>query len=161
ELRVVPLSSSKLCERSWWSSRLSRKQPCTDEHCRIVPTSLKAAVDLLHDITCASMQQLLVSVTVQHQPHHCMKTTSSIIHRIGLTLALTLGAWTTGLHAQPGSLDTNFNAVATSLPNPPSPFGTHIGFSVAVQPDGKVIAVGTFGVMRFLSDGAVDPAFHA
>ena len=91
-----------------------------------------------------------------------MKTSNSVTHRIGLTLAVSIGAWTTGLHAQPGSQDTNFNAVATSPPiPPPSPFPGHVGFSVAVQPDGKVIAVGTFGVLRLLGDGSLDPTFQA
>lgn len=81
-----------------------------------------------------------------------MKTSYFFSGRIVLTLSLILGAWTTGLHAQPGSLDTSFNATATT---------GGVGFSVAVQSDGKVIAVGTFGVMRFLPDGSVDPAFQS
>jgi uncharacterized delta-60 repeat protein len=81
-----------------------------------------------------------------------MKTSCSLLRRIGFVSALTLGAWVNSLYAQPGSQDTGFNAVATT---------GQVGFSVAVQPDGKIIAVGTFGVMRFLSDGAVDPSFHS
>lgn len=81
-----------------------------------------------------------------------MKTSGSFIPSVGLTLTIALNAWTIGLQAQPGSPDITFNAAATTA---------QVGYSVAVQPDGKVIAVGTFGVMRFLSDGAVDPAFHA
>jgi uncharacterized delta-60 repeat protein len=92
-----------------------------------------------------------------------MKTSSFILfRRSGFAFAVSLGAWTTVLHAQPGSLDTNFNAAATSPPiMPPSPFPGHIGFSVCVQPDGKVIAVGTFGVLRLLGDGSLDPTFQA
>lgn len=85
-----------------------------------------------------------------------MKTPQFFSRRIGLTLPLILAAWTSGLHAQPGSLDTGFNA--TSTIGQVGFFG-QVGFSVAVQPDGKVIAAGTFGVMRFVTDGSVDPAF--
>src|SRR6059036_1379085 len=87
-----------------------------------------------------------------------MKTSWSLPPRLGFALPLLLGVWTTGLHAQPGSLDTGFNA--TSTMGPLGIFG-QVGFSVAVQPDGKVIAAGTFGVMRFLPDGSVDPAFQS
>ncbi|HEU0008295.1 MAG TPA: hypothetical protein VFT34_00610 [Verrucomicrobiae bacterium] len=81
-----------------------------------------------------------------------MKASCSLSRRIGFTFPLILGAWISGLHAQPGSLDTGFNAASTT---------GQVGFSVAVQSDGKVIAVGTFGVMRFLTDGTVDPAFQS
>jgi uncharacterized delta-60 repeat protein len=88
-----------------------------------------------------------------------MKTSCFLPRRIGFTLPLLLGAWITGLHAQPGSLDTAFNADSTM--GQLGLFGQEVGFSVAVQPDGKVIAAGTFGVMRFSTDGSVDPAFQS
>jgi uncharacterized delta-60 repeat protein len=71
--------------------------------------------------------------------------------RRGFVFAITLIAWANGLRAQPGALDTNFNAAFTT---------GHWGLSVAVQPDGKVIAAGMFGVVRFLNDGSVDPGFQ-
>ena len=81
-----------------------------------------------------------------------MKTSWSLLRRIGSSLPLLLGAWATALHAQPGSLDLGFKAAFTT---------GEVGFSVAVQPDRKVIAAGTFGVLRFLPDGRVDPAFQS
>lgn len=72
--------------------------------------------------------------------------------RIGIALPLLLGAWTTTLYAQPGSLDSGFNAASIT---------GEVEFSVAGHPDGKVITVGTFGVKRFPSDGSVDPAFQS
>lgn len=87
-----------------------------------------------------------------------MKTSCFLPRRFSIALPLILGAWITGLHAQPGSLDTSFNA--TSTIGQVGFFG-QVGFSVAAQPDGKVIAVGAFGVMRFLPDGSVDPAFQS
>ena len=87
-----------------------------------------------------------------------MKTSCSLSRRIVFSLSLLLGAWTAGLHAQSGSLDTGFNA--TSTIGQVGFFG-EFGFSVAVRPDGKVIAAGTFGVMQFLPDGSVDSAFQS
>ncbi|HXJ59673.1 MAG TPA: hypothetical protein VNU68_23770 [Verrucomicrobiae bacterium] len=73
---------------------------------------------------------------------------NSVLRWVGFVSVL---AWTLGLRAQSGSLDNTFNAIAVT--------GDH-AFSVAGQPDGKVIAVGTFGVKRFLPDGSVDPSFQ-
>src|SRR5437867_966961 len=87
-----------------------------------------------------------------------MKTSYFLSRRIGFTLPLLLGAWISALHAQPGSLDTGFNA--TSIVGELDIFG-QVGISAAVQPDGKVIAVGTFGIMRFLTDGSVDASFQS
>lgn len=86
---------------------------------------------------------------------------NSLLLRNGLAFAIIIAVSASELRAQPGSLDTNFNAVATAAPVPrPSFFSWQTGFSVAVQPDGKVIAAGTFGVLRLLGDGSVDPAFQ-
>jgi uncharacterized delta-60 repeat protein len=80
-----------------------------------------------------------------------MKTTRFLLCGLGFAWVMAHGAWTSVLHAQPGSLDVTFNALVTT---------GHWGYSVAVQPDGKVIAAGSFGVVRLLSDGSVDPAFQ-
>jgi uncharacterized delta-60 repeat protein len=80
-----------------------------------------------------------------------MKMSFSIVRRGTFGLAMVLLASTSGINAQPGSLDTNFNAAFTT---------GGWGFSVAPQPDGKVIAAGTFGVVRLLADGSVDPGFQ-
>src|SRR5262245_3904590 len=88
-----------------------------------------------------------------------MKTSCFLPRQIQLTtLALVLSTGAFGVHAQSGSLDTSFNA--TSTIGQVGFFG-QFGFSVAVRPDGKVIAAGTFGVMRFLPDGSVDASFQS
>jgi uncharacterized delta-60 repeat protein len=54
--------------------------------------------------------------------------------------------------AQAGAFDSTFNAQATV---------GHSGLSVAVQSDGRILAAGTFGLLRLLNDGSVDPSFNA
>jgi uncharacterized delta-60 repeat protein len=80
-----------------------------------------------------------------------MKTPSSLIRWVGFISVLTFSAGTFEIRAQSGSLDETFNATAIT---------GEIGFSVAAQSDGKVIAVGTFGVNRFLRDGSIDSSFQ-
>jgi uncharacterized delta-60 repeat protein len=81
-----------------------------------------------------------------------MKTPTPFLARFLAAITFVAVGSTIGLHAQPGSLDTNFNVAITA---------GHWGYSVAVQPDGKVVAAGTFGVVRLLQDGTTDPAFNA
>jgi uncharacterized delta-60 repeat protein len=80
-----------------------------------------------------------------------MKTSFSVSCRIGFALVVA-GSWPSGTNAQSGAVDATFNAETTI---------GETGFSVAVQPDYKVIAVGSFGVRRFLADGAIDPSFRS
>jgi len=84
--------------------------------------------------------------------------------RLVLTVILTL-IWTTVVYATgPGDLDTTFNGtgvVTTSIDS------GSIVFSVAVQPDGKIVAAGqsfsqgsgNFAVARYESDGDLDLTF--
>ena len=81
-----------------------------------------------------------------------MKTSLSLLTRIGSIFVLILAGSASGLSAQPGSLDTTFDAIAA--------IAGQVGYSLAVQPDGKVIAIGSFGLMRFLPDGSVDTSFQ-
>lgn len=81
-----------------------------------------------------------------------MKTPSSVIRWVGFASVLTFSIGTFEIKAQSGSLDETFNATAIT---------GEIGFSLAGQSDGKVVAVGTFGIKRFLPDGLIDPSFQA
>lgn len=80
-----------------------------------------------------------------------MKTSTSLI-RCGFALAALLCALASRVAAQPGSLDTSFNAGPA--------IAGEVGSALVIQPDGKVIAAGTFGLMRFLTDGSVDNGFN-
>lgn len=78
-------------------------------------------------------------------------------------LFLALGATTC---AQPGSLDATFGTngkVTTDFGN-----GYAIGYSVAIQPDGKIVVAGTsenvtkdFALARYNTDGTLDNSFGA
>jgi uncharacterized delta-60 repeat protein len=79
-----------------------------------------------------------------------MRSFCDFFWRTSWACAVLLGT-TLAVQAQSGSPDITFKA--DTGPG-------EVGFSLAVQPDGKVLAVGTFGVRRFLSDGTADPAFE-
>jgi uncharacterized delta-60 repeat protein len=80
-----------------------------------------------------------------------MKTSNCHFRQIASTFVLLLAACLCELDAQPGSLDTHFNAAVTI---------GQVGYSLAVQPDGKVIASGDFGLLRLRGDGSVDSTFN-
>ena len=92
------------------------------------------------------------------RPSHCQR-----VLRLTLTVILAL-TWVTVVYAVgPGDLDTTFNGtgvVTTSIDG-------STAFSVAVQPDGKIVAAGqsfsqgrsNFAVARYESDGNLDLTF--
>jgi len=85
--------------------------------------------------------------------------------RINLALAILLLSLTTGLYAQPGSLDSDFNANGKVTTD----FNSSYDFlySLAVQTDGKIIAAGYstinsisyFALARYNVDGTLDNTF--
>lgn len=84
----------------------------------------------------------------------------------GLLYALIVPALSGGLFAQAGSLDPTFDGDGKVTADLLS--GNNMAYSVALQPDGKIVTVGyainagfDFAVMRHLMDGTLDTTFSA
>jgi len=76
------------------------------------------------------------------------------------------GTDSNGVHAHPfvarflanGNLDPSFNSVGySSIDTLP---GNNYGYSVAVQPDGKFLIAGSFGLLRLTPNGSLDTTFN-
>lgn len=102
--------------------------------------------------------------TVSTDKQGCRRQ-ACVLRRLGGPLALIISSMMTpALAISPGDLDTNFNAVGVAL----TQVGTSSrGSDVLIQPDGKIIVVGTgyvaanfdFALVRYNPNGTLDTSF--
>ncbi|MGC2239017.1 MAG: FG-GAP-like repeat-containing protein, partial [Pyrinomonadaceae bacterium] len=97
-----------------------------------------------------------------------MKTKHNILHRflVITPFILLISVFILQVNAAVGDVDTSFGAALTHVP---APIASTIAQTI-VQPDGKIIATGSFSVannvykkniVRFNADGTLDPTFNA